>query len=212
MRRAGFKEEPDNVDLSYFNKRRAYMLRDLGRAIIKSESANRQEDYKFFLPNAATSTALELEFGVSVSRIVEIAKTVDPPNKASLIAEFERIRHAVGRTPTKQDIEMHSMLRLTQYENEFGSWEHLLERMGYDPWYRRNRELPETEPDNTPQEDWNVYTKPDTSTGTLDDLREAIMNRLKDEPDMLQLFANVDQHISKLTVDQVRSLLSSMDH
>lgn len=50
MRRAGFREEPDDVDLSYFNKRRAYMLRDLGRAIIKSESANRQEDYGFFFP------------------------------------------------------------------------------------------------------------------------------------------------------------------
>lgn len=144
--------------------------------------------------------------------MVELAKTIDPPNKASLIAEFERIRHAVGRTPTRQDIERHSTLHLARYEKEFGSWEHLLERMGYDPWYRNEHELSETEPDNTPQEDWKADTKPDTPARTLDDLRESIMDRLKDEPDMLQLFANVDQHISKLTADQVRSLLSSMDN
>ena len=212
MRCADFKEESDNVDLSYFNKRRAYMLRDLGRAITKSESADHQKDYRFFLSNTTTSTSLELEFGVSMSRMFELAKTTDPPNKVSLIVEFERISHIVGHTPSKQDIERHSTLHIEQYENEFGSWEHLLERMGYDPWYRHDRELSETESDIAAQENEKVGTKPDTPTETLNDLREAIMNHLKDEPDMLQLFANIDQHISKLTVNQIRSLLSSMDH
>lgn len=196
----------DDVDFSYFNKRRACMLRDLGRAIIKSESVNRQKDYRSFLPNASTSAIIEQEFDVSISRIAELANTLDPPNKVSLITEFERIRYAIGHTPTKQDIEKHPILQLTQYEKEFKSWEHFLERLGYDPWYRSNHNQHATSILNSLQEE---DTEQD-DTVTLEEIREEITHCLKDEPDMLQLFAMVDQNISELSADEIKFLISSI--
>ena len=211
---ADFGEKYDDVDLSHFNKRRARMLRDLGRAISKKESTNSQDDYKYFLPRTTIGIDIEREFDTSMCRMTELAKTVNPPNKVSLIAEFERIRHIVGHAPTEQDIEKHSMLHLAQYEEEFGSWEYLLDKMGYDPRYKHeyDRRLSETDPNNVSQEDYKADTKSETPARTLDDMREAITNRLKDEPDMLQLFANVEQNISKLSADEIKLLLSSIDH
>ena len=77
---------------------------------------------------------------------------------------------------------------------------------------RKRYELSETGSDNTPQKKLKSDTKSDTTTKTVDDLRDAIMNRLKSEPDMLHLFANVDQHISKLSTEQIRLLLSFMEN
>ena len=124
-----------NIDLSYFNKRRARMLKELGQTIVKNESKDKMHNGILRL-NTTRSKDMESEFGTGIDNLVELAKSVDPPNKISMITEFERIRHVLGRTPTKHDIETHSVLHLSQYEEEFGSWEHMLDRLGYDPWYR----------------------------------------------------------------------------
>ena len=126
------------IDLSYFNKRRAHMLKELGRAIVKNESEGKKHNGRLLL-NTTKSEDMESEFGTGIDNLVELAKSVDPPNKVSMIAEFERIRYVLGRTPTKQDIEKHSVLHLSQYEEEFGSWERMLDRLGYDPWYRHEK-------------------------------------------------------------------------
>lgn len=135
MRSANVGDGQD-IDLSYFNKRRARMLRELGRAIVKSKSKGRMHDGGF-LPDMTRSKDVESEFGACIDDLVDLAESFAPPNKVSMITEFERIRYVLGRTPTKQDIEKHSVLSLSWYEKEFGSWEHLLDRLGYDPWYRK---------------------------------------------------------------------------
>ena len=124
------------VDLSYFNKRRARMLRDLGRAIVKTASKGSRKRMDDLLPNQAKTTDIEFEFDVGIDKLLDLAHANNPPNKVFMIADFERVRHAVGRTPTKQDAEAHFVLSVSQYEKEFGSWEVLLDRLGYDPWYR----------------------------------------------------------------------------
>ena len=134
MRNSGVGDGHD-IDLSYFNKHRAHMLKELGRAIVKNESEGKKHDERVML-NTTRSEDMEYEFGTGIDNLVDLAKAVDPPNMVSMITEFERIRHVLGRTPTKQDIETHSVLHLSQYEEEFKSWEHMLDRLGYDPWYR----------------------------------------------------------------------------
>lgn len=127
-----------DIDLSYFNKRRAHMLKELGRAMVKNESEGKKHDKRFLL-NTTKFEDMESEFGTGIDNLIGLAKSVEPPNKVSMIVEFERIRHVLGRTPTKQDIEKHSVLHLSGYEEEFGSWEHMLDRLGYDPWYRHEK-------------------------------------------------------------------------
>lgn len=135
LRHSNFHTITENVDLSYFNKRRALLLKALALVIIKQESKDNKDQYSQFLSDAKIND-IEFEFGTSIGNLFELANTVEPPNKISMIVEFERVRHVLECTPTKQDIEKHTKLRSTQYEKEFGTWEHFLERLGYDPWYR----------------------------------------------------------------------------
>ncbi len=132
LRKLKRKESIEDVDFTYFSKRRARMLQELGRIIIKNEHLD-DEKIKGIL---ITYDEIEFEFSTSIDVLINLVRTTDPPNKASMIAEFERIRNIIKRTPTKQDITEHSPLHVVEYEKEFESWEHMLDRMGYDPWYR----------------------------------------------------------------------------
>ena len=117
------------IDLSYFNKRRARLFRDLGRVMAKSagDSLDVPEDLV---------EMLEDEFGASLAGIVWLARS-ESPNKASLIVELERIRIAIGSVPTRQEMKKNgARFPLSAYDAEFESWGHLLDRLGYDPWYR----------------------------------------------------------------------------
>ncbi len=125
----------DGINLSYFNKRRASMLRDLGIAIVARGPDNHDKNIDEFLPNTLSVVDLEREFGADINQIIDLACSKEP-NKVSMIMEFERIQHLLGHTPTKQDMDKNSRFDTKQYELEFKSWEHFLYRLGYDPWYR----------------------------------------------------------------------------
>ena len=130
-------ESKEKIDLSYFNKRRAHLIKKIVRCLPEKREDFKKSAFEDTLLNMKTTiTSIEKEFNGNIEEIIDLAYTVDPPNKLSMIMEFERIRSIVGSTPTKQEIEKHSYLQVFQYNNEFQSWEHLLERLGYDPWYR----------------------------------------------------------------------------
>lgn len=121
------------VDLEYFNKRRARMLRGVGEALALSRiSEGPMED---LLPAGMTPEEIAAEFETSMDELVALAKS-DSPNKASLIAELERCRYKIRLVPTKEEMAADSKFTMAQYEAEFRSWEHLLDRLDYDPWYR----------------------------------------------------------------------------
>ena len=86
---------------------------------------------------------LTAEFNLNINKIIDLAYVLDPPNIISMVVEFEQIKSNIGRVPTKQELEKHSKLKLSQYEAIFQSWEHLLDRLGYDPWYKNNTHVPE---------------------------------------------------------------------
>ena len=121
---------PAKIDLTYFNKRRAHMLRDLGRALVGHVGPELPS-----MPDQLVA-ALENEFSAGIDAIVSLALS-ESPNKASLIADFERTRTLLGEVPTRQNLKKAgSRFPLSAYDGEFESWGHLLDRMGYDPWYR----------------------------------------------------------------------------
>ena len=209
--RASYDEEGhDDPDLSYFNKRRAHMLRDLGRALARKEPKHSSDNYEYFPPTGTTRIDIEEEFGAGIDVLVRIAKTIDPPNKASMIAEFERVRHIVGRTPTKEEIEEHSELTASQYEGEFQSWEHMLERLGYDPWYRDDGAT------KYAQEPGHEHAASDIEPGnhsakSLDELKDVIQGDLKDEPDMLRVFHVLDKEIARCDKKMLEKIITGMD-
>ena len=125
----------EDIDLSYFNKRRAHMLRDLGRVMAQKKLKDNEDPHSSFLPSN-TKASLESEFGVELDVLIELARQSNPPNKISMIVELEQLRCMLGHVPTKDDMKKHSRFDLSKYETEFQSWEQLLDRLGYDPWYK----------------------------------------------------------------------------
>lgn len=121
------------IDLEYFNKRRARMLRGIGEALALSRISDDPPEQ--LLPAGMSADEIAAEFETSMADLLALAES-DSANKVSLIAELERCRYKMRLLPTKEEMAANSKFTMAQYEAEFQSWEHLLDRLDYDPWYR----------------------------------------------------------------------------
>jgi len=133
-------KERDRIDLSYFNKRRATMIRDVVRCLpAHREELNTYEVKNMLYDNSLLFSDLEQELGGSRDMIIDLAYELEPTNKIAMIFEFEQVRSKLGRTPTRQEMDEYSVIGSSVYDEEFDSWEHMLDRLGYDPFYREIR-------------------------------------------------------------------------
>ncbi len=113
------------------------MIKYIARCIPRDRDVFDEYEFRDALMQHAMSTYdIESEFNMPIEDIISLAYTTTPPNKISMIVELERVRAVLGDTPTKQEFEENSSLIVSQYDDEFVSWEHLLDRLDYDPWYR----------------------------------------------------------------------------
>jgi len=205
------EDVPENeVDLSYFNKRRAHMLRRLAESIVAQDRHDIDAVVARLSKSNSIADEVEKEFDVSLKDVINAACSKSS-NKASLIVEFESVRHRLGTVPTKQDMQDHSVFDTEEYESEFGSWEHFLERLGYDPWYRDVNEPSVPKPDQGMEGKRNnrALDSADASTD-LESARTAIRNALKDDSVALNLFSRVDQNITKLDADHIKKILRNV--
>ena len=205
--------EQKRIDLSYFNKRRALMMKKIAMCILKKEEEEHQysiHDYLMLDANISNSD-IEHEFNTSLMRIVELADVLDPPNKMSMILEFERVRSLIGNVPTKSEFEMHSKLQSSQYDIEFQSWEHMLERLGYDPFYVDNNTKPDEKQTKEPTSPTHVEFIEEQPAKSLEEIKDEIQNKLKDEPDMLKLFNILDEKITKCDKTALEKIIDNLD-
>ena len=181
-------------DLSYFNKHRALMLANLGRAIAETGGSAEQLDRR--LPARMRAADIEYEFGSDIEEILEMARS-EEPNKISLVAEFEAVRHRMKRVPAKHEMAAESRFSAEQYEAEFESWEHMLERLGYDPWYRKKDRVKKGRGREKPR---HVMLGDDT------DYMDIVRDGLKNEPVMAGLLDTVDAQIGTMDKRAVRRI------
>jgi len=128
------------IDLSYFNKCRAQMIHGIAKCLPRSYGDFNMSRFKDQLKEHKVSALdVEHEFDSPIKNLVKLAYSTDPPNKMSLILEFDLVKRRLGTVPTKDNLNKHSKFDVSQYESEFPSWEHFLERLGYDPWYKSTR-------------------------------------------------------------------------
>ncbi len=165
-----------------------------------------------FLENGISDVDIRTEFDVSVDEIIDLAHTLDPPNKISMIVEFERIKSLIKRVPTKQDIDANSDLLASQYESEFESWGHLLDRLEYDPWYRSDtKSHPPKRQKIDRESSTRLESDCDFAQQSLEEIRSAIRNELKNEPDTLRLFDILDQNIAECDELELESMMGDLD-
>ena len=132
------RDAGDGADLEHFDKHRALMLGALGGAIAEREAGGSARSLDELLPSWATRETIESEFEAGMDSMLELAHS-DMPNKVSLIAELEMLKFLAGEVPTAAEIEAAGRFSEEEYEAEFASMGHLLERLGYDPWHRERR-------------------------------------------------------------------------
>ena len=214
------------IDLSYFNKYRAIMIKQIALHMLEGGGGGGEDKGKKggggrmsarrigskLLENGISAADVRTEFDAPIEAIIDLARTLDPPNKISMILEFERIRSLIKRVPAKRDIAANSDLTASQYESEFESWEHLLDRLGYDPWYRgdakpslRRRRRAGGGPPAPPEPD-----RGPAPPQSLKDIRSAIRRELKGEPDTLKLFDTLDRNIAKCDELELGAVLESL--
>ena len=69
--------------------------------------------------------------------LFDMAYCINPPNKISLIIEFEKTKNKIHKIPHLEDISSESKIDITGYMKEFGTWEKFLNKLEYDPWYKK---------------------------------------------------------------------------
>ena len=207
-------QEDDMEDaLEYFNKFRAEIMQKIAQGIPENKEDFKIESFHDVISGSGvTIHEIIREFDMSIEKLIDFAYTMNPPNKLSMIREFERIKSDIGRVPTKQDIDEYSELKSSQYDEKFQSWEHMLERLGYDPWYRKAKNHKDTvESDIAP----NVVTHKKLDKGLehveLEILKQDIKKGLKDEPIILELFSILDQNIGKCNKEKIQYYIDVLD-
>jgi len=70
---------------------------------------------------------------------LELAKSFDVLNKISAIILFEKLNKASGKVITKKEFLAIADTNEEWINDNYKSWEHLLELLGYDPWYRNTK-------------------------------------------------------------------------
>ncbi len=100
------EDESDSitVDLSYFSKQRATMMKSMAICILKGTSHAKIENC-LFDDFSISKLDIEIEFNTPLDEIIKLAQVLDPPNKMSMILEFERVKSLIGVAPTKIEFE-----------------------------------------------------------------------------------------------------------
>ena len=200
-----------NVDLSYFSRVRADLLQRLAAVLPerREDIAGSGDDY---FPTEMIYNLRE-EFG-DTNELLDLAYDIDPPNKISMLVEFERIKWNLDRVPTKDEFERISPLSVGAYESEFGSWENFLDKLGHDPWYRHANALTG---DGVQHKQSTMPTdgRDDTTDSTYDDnsdydnvamLREKMRDILEYDQDALKIFEMLESDIDDVNPTVLRQL------
>ncbi len=167
-----------------------------------------------YLP-AGMISSLREEFG-DVSELLDLAYDIDPPNKISLLIEFEKVKWNLDRVPTKAEFEKASPVGAGAYDDEFDSWENFLDKLGHDPWYRSagsaagdagQGEQPAAQADGQ-------VDVPDSGGGGHDNssaLGEKIRGILESDPDALKIFEMLESDIGDVDPDVLRQLADEVE-
>lgn len=204
-----------HVDLSYFNRLRADLLQRLAASL--PESRDDIEGSGVDCIPADMFHELQDEF-CDVSELLDLAYDIDPPNKISLLVEFERVKSNLDRVPTKDEFKKISSLGIGAYDSEFGSWENFLDKLGHDPWYKGSSATGEADAQDGHSltqingEDEHDHDYEDQ--GDLDDaatLRERIRAVLEYDPAALKIFEMLESDIGDVDPAVLRQLADEVE-
>lgn len=208
------------VDLSYFSRRRGEILKRIAALLPRRRGAVEDSEEGYARIGAGDHDVAH-EFA-NAGLLLDLAYDLDPPNKVSLAIEFERVKIGLGRVPTREDFGSASSVSPDAYDSEFGSWANFLDKMGYDPWYRRAGGAcaapgprarhgrsgdPRPGPPGAGRAPEALAPRRSAPRPrSLDGMRERIMGILGGDPDALLIFEMMEKDIGAVDKDALRRI------
>lgn len=123
----------ENLDIS---KKQATLLKEISIVM-----PNKDEDLDILeiITNIKDHIRFEIKdnWG-SWAKFFEFARDYEELNPISAIIIFEKLNQNIGRVATRQEFLDIVNIDEKWIDAKFKSWEHLLELLGHDPWYRNN--------------------------------------------------------------------------
>jgi len=85
-----------------------------------------------------SSTVYRTRWGGWANFLLEVGDGTKKPTKNDLVAEYNRVRSQLGRTPTRSQFRRLSSQPVSRYERTWGSWRSFLESIGDKPTKRHS--------------------------------------------------------------------------
>ena len=208
--------EHTKADILSYNKTQATRIKLVAKHLPEKKKEFSMPDFMYSFQGSGISIReLEHEFGININDIVELAYSIEPPNKISLIVECEHVKSMVGDVPTKADMEKYSRLKISQYEKEFESWGDFLRLMSYDPWLRKQytkSALSKTGPKQENRLQLAQMLKLTKYQGMKrQDALEMLKGCLQDNSKMLSLAQILDENIDELDKTLLEKTIKELD-
>jgi len=133
-----------------------------------------------------------------------VASSTNPPNKISLIIEFERIKRLLGRIPQFEDLYEYSKFGIDRYTNEFSSFINLMKLLGYESEYKKQLyQKPEKIPSQVSKEIKENNISSEELKNTLNNEREKIFSYVKNNPEVSYFFSEMEKRLKRMSSKQI---------
>jgi hypothetical protein len=133
-------DDPDldeiRIEHVYISKNLAQLLKKITVFMPDVYEQKNLPDIKVRIPKSIRSEIIH-NWG-NLDGFVETASNYDNITKISAIILFEKLKNQIGKIPTKEEFFQFANVNDVFMDNEFKSWEHFLELLQYDPWYRNS--------------------------------------------------------------------------
>lgn len=139
-KRSDYPKTPTDVlsDRSTLRSYQINLIKDVTPIIVKYESSKNFDEIRKEIQTNGKSIIPYMRSWKSWEEFIDLAFRDSPPNKISLIIEFERIKNKLGHLPSKLEFYELSKFGINRYVEEFESWENLMNLLRYDNEYRNN--------------------------------------------------------------------------
>ena len=131
----------NDEDFAYLSKHQIKIIKKICDILPTFRNKFNIENHMKILQNLGISLEYMNELFGDHIKFFDMAYCINPPNKISIIKEFEKIKKNLGKVPSKENIEKYSNIPLSEYETAFGSLELFFERLNYDPWIHVNKKI-----------------------------------------------------------------------
>lgn len=183
------------------------LIKDVAPIIVKYKSSKNHDDIRKEFQANGKSIFPYVKSWKSWIEFIDLAFRDSPPNKISLIIEFERIKNKLGHLPSKLEFYELAKFGIDRYEDEFGSWNEFIIEIGYLNQYQTVIEQLIQEADPLSDKHLNPAENHNLSQQTIfERSRIELLECIKNKPEILEIFTTLEERIKLLSPNSLKKL------